>query len=378
MYHYEALGDERFQEFCQALVAASFPTAQLLPVGQPDGGRDAFVLSHPNRETAKSADQELIVFQVKYVKNSADSRSQREMIEEVIKKEKAKVEKLKSNKTLKYYLITNLQGTAHPEVGSIDRVNDQLATALGIEAYCWWRDDIDRRLDNHSSIKWSYPDILKASDLLERLISGQLGEDEERRRGAIRAYMTAQYDDDQELKFKQTELRSTMTDLFVDLPMGVSPDIVNPNIQLQRRLYHRHIVHAWNGKGVYYGYGQQSYNSAEYFLTETQGGNWTDWYLKVHRARENQLSPNTSVKFCESIYLIRMMLSKCYPKCIGMCKYVCHSESIYEISQNGYRAWILFNLNTSSWTIRSRALWKDFWQGRSVSCLEVTTSTYRT
>ena len=34
MYHYEMLGDERFQEFCQALISANFPNAQCLPVGQ--------------------------------------------------------------------------------------------------------------------------------------------------------------------------------------------------------------------------------------------------------------------------------------------------------------------------------------------------------
>src|SRR5947199_146229 len=122
MYHYETLGDERFQELCQSLLTATFPNIQCLPVGQPDGGR---------------------------------------------------------------------------------------------EAYCWRRGDLDRRMDMNAAPKSSYPEILKATELLEKLIACQLGEDEERRRSAVRAYLVDQYNDDRELKFKQTELRSTMTALFV-------------------------------------------------------------------------------------------------------------------------------------------------------------------
>jgi hypothetical protein len=125
------------------------------------------------------------------------------MIEEVVKKEKPKVERLKAAGLTKYFLITNLRGTAHPTAGSIDRVSRELTNSLGTEAYCWWRDDLDRRLDAHASIKWSYPDLLKATDLLAALVSGRLGEDEDRRRSAIRAYLTAQYEDDQELKFSR-------------------------------------------------------------------------------------------------------------------------------------------------------------------------------
>ncbi|MEJ5979187.1 hypothetical protein WG901_21215 [Novosphingobium sp. PS1R-30] len=220
MYHYEVLDDERFQQFCQGLIVASFPNAQCMPVGQPDGGRDAFLFEHLTRQfEGRNADPDVIVYQVKFIRNPNDSRSERDMIEEVVRSEKDKILKLKARGLKKYYLITNLKGTSHLDVGSIDKVNAALSEALGIEAYCWWRDDLDRRLDLHSALKWSYPDILKATDLLEKLVAGQLGEDEERRRSAIRAYMTAQYEDDQELKFKQTELRSTMADLFVDLPM---------------------------------------------------------------------------------------------------------------------------------------------------------------
>jgi hypothetical protein len=40
-YLYENLGDERFQELCQALLVKEMPHVQCFPIGQRDGGRDA-------------------------------------------------------------------------------------------------------------------------------------------------------------------------------------------------------------------------------------------------------------------------------------------------------------------------------------------------
>lgn len=219
MYHYEALGDERFQELCQALIVKQFPHAQCLPVGQPDGGRDAFLLTQMMRMPQGRTENDSTVFQVKFSKSPTGNKSEREFIESIIKLEKSKIEKLKLRGLKRYYLLTNVQGTSHLDSGSIDRVNEILRSELGIDAYCWWRDDIDRRIDALPNLKWAYPEILKATDLLGHLLEGRLGEAEERRRAAIKAYLTCQYHDEQELKFKQTDLRSSMTDLFVDLPM---------------------------------------------------------------------------------------------------------------------------------------------------------------
>ncbi|RUV33556.1 hypothetical protein, partial [Mesorhizobium sp. M7A.F.Ca.MR.148.00.0.0] len=271
MYHYEMLGDERFQEFCQALISASFPNAQCLPVGQPDGGRDAFLIHHLKESRPKHSRPELIVFQVKYVKKTLDSRSEREMVEDVINKEGEKVEKLKSAGLQKYYLITNIKGTSHLDVGSIDRVNGLLSEKLGIEAYCWWRDDLDRRLDGNSSVRWSYPEILKATDLLEALVSGALGEGEERRKAAIRAYMVAQYEDDQELKFKQTDLRSSMTELFIDLPMHPSVGSIDSGISKAPKYF---SIRQSSG-GIYHNYmsaPQEALPAAEFLLNQNGKG----------------------------------------------------------------------------------------------------------
>ena len=75
----------------------------------------------------------------------------------------------------------------------IDRVDDLLSKAFDVPAYCWWRDDLDRRVDANSSIKWSFPDILRGSDLLQFLYQGRFGGDESRRLAAIRAYLAHQY-----------------------------------------------------------------------------------------------------------------------------------------------------------------------------------------
>ncbi|MCA0201689.1 MAG: hypothetical protein LCH56_12775 [Proteobacteria bacterium] len=268
MYHYETLGDERFQELCQALITAAFPDAQCLPVGQPDGGRDAFFIRHAVAEKeSKHTSRDVVVFQVKYVKNPADTRIETDFLQDLVKKEKAKIEKLKLVGLSKYYLLTNLKGSAHPGVGSIDRLNEWLSKELTVEAHCWWRDDLDRRLDGTASVKWSYPEVLKATDLLHALVHGLLGEDEERRRGAMRAYMTVQYEDDQELRFKQTELRSTMTELFVDLPMRRSFEIPDGLTLLNRdggggdfeSNYHHYAPHAYAGPS------RSALNSAEFF-----------------------------------------------------------------------------------------------------------------
>lgn len=271
MYHYEVLGDERFQQFCQSLIVASFPNAQCLPVGQPDGGRDAFLVQHLlNQAGTRAIGQDVLVYQVKFIKNPADSRSERDMIEDIVRLEKSKILKLKAKGLKKYYLITNLKGTAHPDVGSIDKVNAALTEALGVEAYCWWRDDLDRRLDLHSTLKWSYPDILKATHLLEKLVAGKLGEEEERRRSAMRAYMTAQYEDDQELKFKQTELRSTMAELFVDLPMHRSSNFYeSEGVRLDAPLGRRMRYRPWARIDYAY-YQQNSMPAAAYFIGPSQ------------------------------------------------------------------------------------------------------------
>lgn len=106
-YMLEQLGDERFQQLCQAILVSQFPNVQCLPVNQPDGGRDAFM-----RYRKTSSSSALIVYQVKFVRNP-DSREARDFVEQVVKSEIAKVEVLKLRGAS---LVSRVQGTFEFEV----------------------------------------------------------------------------------------------------------------------------------------------------------------------------------------------------------------------------------------------------------------------
>ena len=213
-YNFETLGDERFQQLCQAVLARAFPKVQCMPVGQPDGGRDAALKS------ADRIDGGSIIFQVKFVKDP-NAKASRDLIKNVIHSEKDKVDALKVRGAVQYFLLTNVGGTSHRDVGSIDLINTELASAFGIPAYCWWRDDLERRIDGFSDIKWSYPEITRGTDLLQALLHGSLGQDAKRCSDALRAYMAYQFKYDSQLKFKQIDLQKSILDLFVDVPARV-------------------------------------------------------------------------------------------------------------------------------------------------------------
>ena len=78
-YLYENLGDERFQEFCNSLIAKEFPNTQSFPVGQPDGGRDSLAYF------MKSNRKDFNVFQVKFVRNQNQQKDIITWLTEIIK-----------------------------------------------------------------------------------------------------------------------------------------------------------------------------------------------------------------------------------------------------------------------------------------------------
>jgi hypothetical protein len=147
-YPLENLNDETFQSLCQALLAKEFPGISCFPVGQPDGGRDA-VLS-----TYSSEEKQFLVFQVKFVRDPAQVRDTRKWLLDVMKDETEKVKALVDRRAKGYFLLTNVRGSSHLDDGSIDKMDALLSGTLSVPATCWWRDDIDRRLDDAWSIKW--------------------------------------------------------------------------------------------------------------------------------------------------------------------------------------------------------------------------------
>ena len=110
-YGYENLGDDRFQQLCQAILTTTHPEVQCLPVGQPDGGRDALL-----RQAALRPRVDSIVFQVKYSK-APETKDERDVVEGLIKTEAIKINRLKERGLERYYLLTNVSGTSYHDFG---------------------------------------------------------------------------------------------------------------------------------------------------------------------------------------------------------------------------------------------------------------------
>ncbi len=212
-YHLEALGDERFQKLCQALLTTSFPNVQCLPVGQPDGGRDAF-MPQPSG---------FIVFQVKYSRNPS-TKTERIAVSDVIKAERHKVDLLIKKGASAFYLMTNVSGSSHLDEGSVDKINTELSKTFGIPSFCWWRDDIERRIEVSDGLIWRYPEIFRGSDFLEIFVSGKTIRLTSAKAAVFRAYVAAQYARESEVRFQQVQIQNSLFDLFTDTPIGSARD----------------------------------------------------------------------------------------------------------------------------------------------------------
>jgi hypothetical protein len=211
-HHLENLGPERFQQLCQALLVKEFPNVTCLPVAQPDGGRDAL------RHLGESQSGKFAAYQVKFSRNPLPGDEARRWVLNMADGEIEKVRKLIERGASQYLLITNIAGTAHLDAGSIDRLHAKLTSKLGVPAQCWWRDDVNRRLDGSWDVKLRYPEVLSGQDFLRLLLDSTAGQEQERRRRAVSAFLADQYAEDVEVKFKQVELHNKLLDLFVDLP----------------------------------------------------------------------------------------------------------------------------------------------------------------
>jgi hypothetical protein len=98
-YLLKTLGDEPFQQLCQAILLCSYPEVQCLPVGQRDGGWDAYQRRTKRRD-------KFIVFQASV--RDPSTREARDFVQEVIKSEKTKVDRSIARGATAYYLLTNV------------------------------------------------------------------------------------------------------------------------------------------------------------------------------------------------------------------------------------------------------------------------------
>ncbi|NMO90608.1 NACHT domain-containing NTPase [Actinomycetospora sp. TBRC 11914] len=221
-FFYEQLDPERFQHFVQALLAEKDPHLRCLPVGQPDGGQDAWttvdlVAAASGKPAVDSRPK--LAYQVKFVRNPDSIEDPHRWLVETIEKELPKPNTLAARGAVEYILVTNVRGTAHPDVGSIDQLQRVLDDRIDIPSTVWWRGDVDRRVETASaSLRWSYPEILRGNDLLELLFEPDAGSDKLRRQDAIRAFLIDQKEKDEEVRFKQVELQNDLISLFVDVP----------------------------------------------------------------------------------------------------------------------------------------------------------------
>jgi hypothetical protein len=213
-YPLEELGPEKFQQLCQALLVKEFPRFQCFPVAQPDGGRDGLTIL-PVHDRSK-----FVVFQVKFVRKPLAETDPHKWLIDIVKEEAPKIKNLIPRGASRFILLTNIPGTAHLDVGSIDLVNRELEQIIGVTSDCWWRDDINRRLDGDWDLKWSYPEVMRGPDLLRAILESGLSEHKERRESALRAFLRQQFSLDEEVRFNQVELQSKLLDLFIDVPVS--------------------------------------------------------------------------------------------------------------------------------------------------------------
>lgn len=178
-----------------------------MPVGQPDGGRDAW------DSTSES------VLQVKFKRKDEDDNA--DWMIDALNGELPKIQRLIGRGAKAYVMVTNAQGTSHPDAGRIDRVQKWLNDNVSVPAVCFWRDDIDRRLEKSpTSLRLKYSEILTLEDGLDVLLTSIFGESAQRQDDALRAFVASQFNTDSTVKFKQVHLSNDLLDLFIDVPIG--------------------------------------------------------------------------------------------------------------------------------------------------------------
>jgi hypothetical protein len=203
-YPYEDLGPERFQELCQALLVQQFPRAQCMPIGMPDGGRDAVV----SRRTTDT-----LVFQVKYRRKTplADATYPDFLtwLQDTVTSELPSILRLVGKGVSHYILMTNVPCSPHTGGGTRDKMRVWLAKQIpaNVEIDVFWRDDLDRRVDSNWELKRTYA-LTSSTASADSLLVGMTGEQTTSgtRFLTIRKFIKGQYDRDASIRFREADL----------------------------------------------------------------------------------------------------------------------------------------------------------------------------
>lgn len=213
-YLYERLGDHDFQQLVSALLVHQFPDYIPMALRQADAGRDGL-----RRIDASK----VMVYQVKWSVNGRE-KDPVGWLDQVVKGEADNLRRLAEKGVRHYALVTNVPSTAKGETGTFDRLDKKLqayAKEFGYEQMtCFWREALNPWVDNApTETKWAYADMLAGWDLIRYIVAEHVGASEGKaHRALIRKVVAVQWDDDERVKFSQSEVdRERVADLFVDV-----------------------------------------------------------------------------------------------------------------------------------------------------------------
>ncbi|MBB3750386.1 hypothetical protein FHT44_002847 [Mycolicibacterium sp. BK634] len=223
-YLYENLGEDKFQELCQVIVANKFDRVTCYPVGQKDGGRDI----------ARKATSGGVVYQVKWSKNPV--KNPLSWMESAVASESDNIRARVRAGARHYVLMTSISGTAAVATGpngrgagTIDKLDEKFleyAKDFGLDSMeCWWRDDIDALVTAQPrSLLWRFQEMLCGPEAMRFLLDADAIEVANTKLARlVRKVVGTQWEQDSKVKFKQAELdKDDLEDLFVDVRAAVT------------------------------------------------------------------------------------------------------------------------------------------------------------
>ncbi|MET9019210.1 hypothetical protein ABZV93_04420 [Actinopolymorpha sp. NPDC004070] len=108
----------------------------------------------------------MVVYQVKWT--SKPLRNPVAWLDATVRREADNIRRLVELGATEYYLLTSVAGTAALNRGTMDKLSERLlvhSEIFGIPIRCWWRADIDARVDcAPRELKWAYQDMLAGVD----------------------------------------------------------------------------------------------------------------------------------------------------------------------------------------------------------------------
>ena len=232
-YEFSQLDPITFQRLINAILVARFgENVRLMPLRGSDGGRDAesdplnrcfevtITVSNKQRKSVRQVRNGHYLFQVKH-HNLIDA-SLKEARRRVIADFKDELMKnvlprSGEDKVDYFYLITNVPASKD----ALAKLHEQRrsVSSLKLSADVWWRERIVAFLDALPSIWPAYPDLFPAGSVpfLGKIVdphSTQLPH-------AMRMALHTQFQRDSDVKFRQIELDSSLSRLFVDLDFDI-------------------------------------------------------------------------------------------------------------------------------------------------------------